>query len=325
LVIGGCRRLFVLSSMITAAPGKGSRKSYSAILLAAPLYLLQISISNKPLDVQGEMMLTRFHSRNRAKSLRSKAFISASIVVCFSLAVAGQTAPKTSTPARKAPPRKSAAPAAHPTAVIHTTMGDMKCELFPDKAPKAVANFIGLARGTKPWNDPGSGKTIHGKPLYDGVIFHRVIPDFMVQTGDPSGTGSGDVGFEFKDELLPDLLFDQPGRLAMANRGPNTNGSQFFITEKELPFLNPCLDPGGCMGGRRAPNSGYTIFGQCDPETVELVKKIARMPCTGGPCNSSNSRPQNPVKIVHIDIQSAGAPAKPVAKKKTTQPKTAPK
>jgi peptidyl-prolyl cis-trans isomerase A (cyclophilin A) len=204
----------------------------------------------------------------------------------------------------------------------------MKCELFPDKAPKAVANFIGLARGTKPWTDP-NGKVVHGKPLYDGVIFHRVIPDFMVQSGDPSGTGNGDVGFEFPDELHDDVLFDQPGRLAMANHGINTNSSQFFITEKELPFLNPCRDPGGCMGGRRAYNSGYTIFGQCDPNTVELVKQIARMPCTGGPCNASNSRPANPVKITHIDIQGAGKGAstassakKGAAAKSGAQPKS---
>ncbi|HZD93766.1 MAG TPA: peptidylprolyl isomerase [Candidatus Sulfotelmatobacter sp.] len=252
------------------------------------------------------------------------------ILLCFSLAAAGQTKPKT--PNQGTAPGKSttAASAQAPTAVIHTTSGDMKCELFPAKAPKAVANFIGLARGTKTWNDPATSKPVHGKPLYDGVIFHRVIPEFMVQTGDPSGTGSGDVGFEFQDELHADLLFDQPGRLAMANRGPNTNSSQFFITEKEVPFLNPCLEPNGCMGGRRPPNSGYTIFGQCDPDTVELVKKIARMPCAGGTaCNGNNSRPQNPVKITHIDIQGAGkgaattpAAKKPAVGKKATLPKS---
>src|SRR6478752_4458898 len=214
-------------------------------------------------------MVTRSFTPARAATARLRGLVFMLILLCFSLASSGQTQPKASgqakTPAKKTAPAAAAAPGKAPTAVIHTTIGDMKCELFPDKAPKAVANFIGLARGTKPWNDPTSGKTVHGKPLYDGVIFHRVIPDFMVQTGDPTGTGSGDVGFEFQDELHPDLLFDQPGRLAMANRGPNTNSSQFFITEKEVPFLNPCLDPGGCMGGRRPPNSGYTIFGQCDP------------------------------------------------------------
>jgi peptidyl-prolyl cis-trans isomerase A (cyclophilin A) len=244
------------------------------------------------------------------------------ILLCLSLVAGAQTKPaaKTATPstAPKAAPKAAAKTASAKTALIHTTAGDMKCTLFPDQAPKAVANFIGLAKGTKPWKDPISGKTIHGKPLYDGVIFHRTIPEFMIQGGDPSGTGSGDVGFEFQDELHADLLFDQPGRLAMANRGPNTNSSQFFITEKEVPFLNPCLDPNGCMGGRRAPNSGYTIFGQCDESTVELVKKIARMPCAGGAaCTGNNSRPQAPVKIVHVDIQGAGSPTstKPAAKK----------
>lgn len=198
-------------------------------------------------------------------------------------------------------------------AILHTTAGDMKCRLFPDKAPKAVANFIGLAEGTKDWKDPSTGQTVHGKPLYDGVIFHRVIPNFMIQTGDPSGSGSGDVGFEFPDELRADLLYDRPGRMGMANHGINTNSSQFFITEVPFPSLNPCFDQGGCMGGRRDQNSGYTIFGQCDAAAVELVKKIARMPCTRGPvCDQNNSRLQNPVKINHVEIV-AGA-EKPAGK-----------
>jgi peptidyl-prolyl cis-trans isomerase A (cyclophilin A) len=240
------------------------------------------------------------------------------ILLCLGLTAGAQTTPKSSTPSsapRKAAPKATPANTS-PTAVIHTTAGDLKCMLFPAQAPKAVANFIGLAKGAKPWKDPATGNTVH-KPLYDGVIFHRTIPEFMIQGGDPSGSGSGDVGFEFEDELHADLLFDQPGRLAMANRGPNTNSSQFFITEKEVPFLNPCLDPNGCMGGRRAPNSGYTIFGQCDENSVELVKKIARMPCASGmACTANNSRPQNPVKITHIEIQGSGSPAaKPAAKK----------
>lgn len=250
------------------------------------------------------------------------------ILLCLSLAAGAQSKPKSSAPGSTSKTAPKAAAKASPTAVIHTSAGDLKCTLFPSQAPKAVATFVGLAKGTKPWKDPATGNTVHGKPLYDGVIFHRTIPEFMIQGGDPSGSGSGDVGFEFEDELHADLLFDQPGRLAMANRGPNTNSSQFFITEKEVPFLNPCLDPNGCMGGRRAPNSGYTIFGQCDDSSVELVKKIARMPCGGGiACNASNSRPQNPVKITHIEIQGAGgSAAKPAAKKSTgTKATTAPK
>jgi peptidyl-prolyl cis-trans isomerase A (cyclophilin A) len=194
-------------------------------------------------------------------------------------------------------------------AILHTSAGDMKCTLFPDKAPKAVANFAGLARGTKDWQDPLTGQKIHGKPLYDGVIFHRVIPEFMIQGGDPSGTGAGNVGFRFEDELHGDLLFDQPGRLAMANAGPNTNSSQFFITEKEQPGLNPCLDDGGCQRpyGRVPKNSGYTIFGQCDAATVELVKKIARMP------RGTNDRPVDPVKITHVEIVEGARPAAPPA------------
>jgi peptidyl-prolyl cis-trans isomerase A (cyclophilin A) len=249
------------------------------------------------------------------------------ILLCLSLAAGAQSKPKNPAPGSTPKTAPKAAAKASPTAVIHTSAGDLKCILFPAQAPKAVATFVGLAKGTKPWKDPATGNTVHGKSLYDGVIFHRTIPEFMIQGGDPSGSGSGDVGFEFEDELHADLLFDQPGRLAMANRGPNTNSSQFFITEKEVPFLNPCLDPNGCMGGRRAPNSGYTIFGQCDDSSVELVKKIARMPCGGGmACSASNSRPQNPVKITHIEIQGAGgAASKPAAKKSTTKPATPPK
>ena len=235
------------------------------------------------------------------------------VLLALGLTAYGQTPQKAAPPKSTKTTAKKAAPAPAPaTAILHTTAGDLTCELMPDKAPKAVANFIGLATGKKDWKDPLSGKTMHGKPLYDGVIFHRVIPDFMIQGGDPMGTGTGNPGYRFEDELLPDLLFDQPGRLAMANSGPNTNGSQFFITEKELPFLNPCLDEAGCQRGmRRVPKgTGYTIFGQCDAATVELVKKIARMPCTGGPCTGANSRPQAPVKITHIEIKGAGkAPA----------------
>jgi peptidyl-prolyl cis-trans isomerase A (cyclophilin A) len=259
------------------------------------------------------------------------------ILLCLSLTAAAQTKPKSSaqSPAPKTAP-KSAPAKTSPTAIIHTTAGDMKCTLLPDKDPKAVANFIGLAKGTKAWKDPNTGKEVHGKPLYDGVTFHRTIPEFMIQAGDPTGTGSGDVGFEISDELHADLLFDQPGRMAMANRGgmPATSSSQFFITEKELPILNPCLDPSGCPQLGRALGTGYIIFGQCDESAVELVKKIARMPCANGAgCDGRNDRPQNPVKIQHIEIQSAGgtSAAKPPAKKPSdtkaaTPPKsTAPK
>jgi cyclophilin family peptidyl-prolyl cis-trans isomerase len=255
------------------------------------------------------------------------------VLLGLTTAAAAQTAQPTQT-TKKPPtvkvmgtPAQKTVPVAtvRPTAVIHTTAGDLKCELFPDKAPKAVANFIGLATGTKDWTNPATGQVEHNHPLYDGVIFHRVIPGFMIQGGDPLGQGTGGPGYKFEDELSRDLLFDQPGRLAMANSGVNTNGSQFFITEQATPFLNPCFDEGGCMGGRRPQNSGYTIFGQCDSNSVELVKKIALGPCQGGQvCNGNNSRPENPVRIEHIDILNAGkqTAAKPAAKKTTRKTKT---
>src|ERR1700691_6634798 len=128
-------------------------------------------------------------------------------------------------------------PAGPPTAIIDTTAGKLTCTLFPDKAPMGVANFIGLATGTKDWKNPVSGVTKHGVPLYDGTIFHRVIPGFMIQGGDTKGDGTGDPGYAFKNEVSSDLLFDKPGRLAYANSGPNTNGSQFFFTEVATPHV----------------------------------------------------------------------------------------
>lgn len=144
---------------------------------------------------------------------------------------------------------------------IETTgiKGIITCELFEEKVPNTVANFVGLARGLQMWKDPQTTQWVT-RPLYNGSIFHRVIPDFMVQGGDPKGTGTGDPGYEFADETRPDLPLDKPGILAMANRGPNTNGSQFFITEKATMWLS----------GR------HTVFGQCD--NLPLLAKIARVP-----------------------------------------------
>jgi peptidyl-prolyl cis-trans isomerase A (cyclophilin A) len=250
------------------------------------------------------------------------------ILLSFTLVAGGQTKGKAAghTGKPKTAAKAPATPPPPPTAILHTTAGDMKCELFPDKAPKTVANFIGLATGQKDWTDPKTGKVEHNHPFYDGVIFHRVIPNFMIQGGDPTGTGSGGPGYEMEDELLPDLLFDQPGRLAMANHGPNTQGSQFFITEIPQPGLNPCLDDAGCAKpyGRVPKGTGYTIFGQCDAATIELVKKIARMPCAGGAaCDGRNSHPQNPVKIEHVEIQNApkAATAKPARRKSSARKK----
>jgi peptidyl-prolyl cis-trans isomerase A (cyclophilin A) len=210
-------------------------------------------------------------------------------------------------------------PAEPPTAIIHTTAGDMKCVLFPDKAPKTVENFIGLAMGTKDWTNPNTQKPEHNHALYDGVIFHRVIPGFVIQGGDPTGTGNGGPGYQFEDELHPDLLYDKPGRLAMANSGRNTNGSQFFITEDALPNLNPCFEENGCHRGyTMAKGMGWTIFGQCDDSSVELAKKIAQGPCRGQVCSSGNSRPDNPVKITHIEILNAPKPPRHAVRKKTS-------
>ena len=194
-----------------------------------------------------------------------------------------------------------------PTAIIDTTAGKMTCTLFPDKAPIGVENFIGLATGKKDWKNPVSGATKHGVPLYDGTIFHRVIPNFMIQGGDPAGTGSGaDPVTPFKNEVSPDLTFDRPGRLAYANTGrPNSNSVQFFITEVATPHLN----------------GGYTIFGQCDDDTVTLVKQIARMAT-----DPSTDRPFRPVKINHITITRGGTAPKPATGTGVKKPTaTAPK
>jgi len=138
------------------------------------------------------------------------------------------------------------------TAKIETTLGVFTCELYDKQAPITVANFVGLARGLRPFKDK-SGQWVK-KPFYNGLIFHRVIPGFMIQGGDPLGIGSGNPGYD--NEISPDLQFDKPGLLAMANAGPGTNGSQFFITEGTPMYLN----------GR------HTIFGKCDP--LSLVSKI---------------------------------------------------
>jgi peptidyl-prolyl cis-trans isomerase A (cyclophilin A) len=122
-------------------------------------------------------------------------------------------------------------------ATLKTGMGDIVIELFEDKAPNTVANFVGLASGTKEWSDPKSGEKMK-RSLYNGTIFHRVIPGFMIQGGDPLGNGTGGPGFRFADEFHADLKHNKAGILSMANAGPNTNGSQFFITQKATPWLD---------------------------------------------------------------------------------------
>ncbi len=161
-------------------------------------------------------------------------------------------------------------------------LGTFTCELFEKQTPKTVANFVGLARGLRQFKDPKTGAWTK-KPFYDGLTFHRVIPGFMIQGGDPKGNGTGDPGYEFEDEIVPELKMDKGGLLAMANRGPGTNGSQFFITEKATPWLT----------GR------HTIFGECDP--LDLEKKIARVP--RGP----RDVPNDPVVIKKVTITRGAA------------------
>ena len=217
------------------------------------------------------------------------------VVFVMTMFAFGQAAkPSTSTAAKKPTPPAAATPQ-RPKAVFETGLGNITCTLFPDKAPATVDNFVGLATGTKKWKNPVSGATKEHTPLYDGTIFHRVIPNFMIQGGDPAGNGSGDPGYKFKDEFS-DLRFDQPGRLAMANSGPNTNGSQFFITEVPTPHLN----------------NKHTIFGQCD--NLALIQHIARVPVDG------NDKPLTTIRIQHVKILQPGDSA---ATKIT--PKTAPK
>ncbi len=158
-------------------------------------------------------------------------------------------------------------------AKIETTMGTIHCELFPDRAPMTVANFVGLATGKKAWKNPTNGNIEVGKPFYDGLTFHRVIPNFMIQGGDPLGTGTGGPGYKFADEVSPNDRM-QIGSLAMANESrPTTNGSQFFITEIAPSWLN----------------GKHTIFGQC--KEIEIVKAITGVPKAG------ESTPQTPITM----------------------------
>jgi len=183
-------------------------------------------------------------------------------------------------------------------ATFNTSMGVIVVKLFEKEAPITVKNFVALTRGTKAWKDPKTGQMVT-RPLYAGTIFHRVIPNFMIQGGDPTGTGMGEVGWTIPDEFVPTLKFDVPGRLAMANIGqPHTGASQFFITEVPTPHLN----------------GKHTIFGQV-LEGQELVGKIARVP-TG-----AENKPVTPVKIVSIVIKREGPPPAPAATAKKAVPK----
>jgi peptidyl-prolyl cis-trans isomerase A (cyclophilin A) len=220
-------------------------------------------------------------------------------LLAITLPLAAQTTPPPATPA-DLPDGPTANPQllppvlpTGPTVLIDTTMGRLTCKLFTKEAPITTANFIGLAQGTKDWIDPTTQKK-RRTHFFDGLAFHRVIPEFMIQGGDPQGDGTGDPGYFFQDEIDPALTFDQPGRLAMANAGPGptgsgTNGSQFFITETPVPQLN----------------GKHTIFGQCDPHTVLLVASIARVD------RDANDKPRTPVIMNKVTIVPNGSPIPP--------------
>lgn len=189
-------------------------------------------------------------------------------------------------------------------ATFNTTEGSFVVKLFAKDAPKTVANFVGLATGEKEWKDPRNGEKKVNAPLYNGVIFHRVIPGFMIQGGDPTGTGRGDPGYRFEDEFKSGRTFEKPGLLAMANAGPNTNGSQFFVTTSTPAHLN----------------NRHTIFGEVI-SGYDVVEKISNVSTQPG------DKPIKDVVIQKVEIAEkapsaaapnapAAAPAAPAAAKK---------
>lgn len=163
---------------------------------------------------------------------------------------------------------------------FYTTLGNFTVELYAEQAPKTVSNFTGLATGSKVWVDPRSGQQKTNTPFYNGLSFHRIIKNFMIQGGCPLGTGTGGPGYRFEDEFHPSLQHDGPGYLSMANAGPNTNGSQFFITDTATPWLD----------------GKHTIFGKV-VGGLDIIENIANVP-TG-----EQDRPLNPVMILEIRIR----------------------
>ena len=162
---------------------------------------------------------------------------------------------------------------------FETSLGNFTAELFEDKTPNTVGNFAGLADGTKEWKHPETGQK-HKKPYYDGLIFHRVIEGFMLQGGDPLGKGYGGPGYQFADEFHPDLRHDRAGILSMANAGPNTNGSQFFVTLAPTPHLD----------------RKHSVFGQVT-SGIEVVEKIGQVP------TDAQDRPKTPVVMKKVTIE----------------------
>ena len=209
---------------------------------------------------------------------------------------------KTATPAKKeaAPPAPERDPGLY--MIINTSLGTITAQLFEKETPGTVANFVALARGTKSYKGK-AGAMVKG-PYFTNLLFHRVIPGFMIQTGDQTGTGSGDCGFTIKDEIVPTLKYDKPGRLGLARlNDPNTGACQFFITDAPYPSLN----------------GQYTLFGQV-VEGQDIVSKIAAVP------RDSNDKPRTPVKLVSMTIKRYGPPPAPATPaKKSAAPSTAPK
>lgn len=165
-------------------------------------------------------------------------------------------------------------------ATFDTTQGTIVVRLFPKDAPKTVENFVGLATGEKPWTHPGSGEAMKGTPLYDGTIFHRCIQNFMVQGGDPTGTGRGNAGYKFEDEFQSGRRFDKPGLLAMANSGPNSNSCQFFITVANTAWLN----------------GKHTIFGEV-VSGQDIIDRVANVVPKG-----PGDRPKTDIVIKKLTI-----------------------
>ncbi|WP_435347707.1 peptidylprolyl isomerase [Haloarchaeobius sp. HRN-SO-5] len=165
------------------------------------------------------------------------------------------------------------------TATIHTNRGDIEVELYEDRAPRTVENFVGLATGDQTWTHPETGEAHENDPLYDGTIFHRVIDDFMIQGGDPTGTGRGGPGYQFDDEFHDELGHDDAGVLSMANSGPNTNGSQFFITLAAQPHLD----------GKHA------VFGKVT-DGMDVVEEIGSLP------TDARDKPTKDVVIENIEV-----------------------
>lgn len=221
--------------------------------------------------------------------MRSSSILSAVTVLAFSCLLWAQS----TNPAGKATAHGTTSRPALPTvalptepglyAVIYTSMGNIVCRLFDKDAPQTVANFRGLAVGSKTWTDPRTGQVKH-TPLYSGTTFHRVIPGFMIQGGDPTGTGMGSPGYKFDDEISPARSFDRPGILAMANSGPNTNGSQFFITVAPQPHLD----------------GHYSMFGEVvsGQDVVDAISQVPR---------DSGDKPLKPVRIIAISIKTVKA------------------